>query len=250
MSVPGTTKPATPTDPPAPASAPETRRPRRRFVIPTTRHRSIPWTPRPPGVEVLQPQLRPLPRRGLLGTSIAPHLILSLKPDGPIPNEAVFLQTVCGGRPDKGMPAWCTLGMSTAQIDTIYSYVRREAMRRCIPAGRPVEAADPEQDNLRADTMSLIPLLLVLSASSPGAVAQVIDPCALLTRDEVTTVLGAQVEDATADGPYQRSRRPAPARKPVSTRPERMFSSFRSRRCVPGGGGESDDSTVRGAGGG
>ncbi len=75
-------------------------------------------------------------------------------------------------------------------------------MRRCIPAGRPVEAADSEQDNLR-QTMSLIPLLLVLSASSPGAVAQVIDPCALLTRDEVTTVLGAQVEDATADGPYQ-----------------------------------------------
>ncbi|HEY7026576.1 MAG TPA: c-type cytochrome [Gemmatimonadales bacterium] len=72
----------------------------------------------------------------VLGTSIAPHLILSLKPDGSIPNEAVFLQTVCGGRPDKGMPAWCTLGMSTAQIDTIYSYVKARSDAKMHP-GRP-----------------------------------------------------------------------------------------------------------------
>ena len=72
----------------------------------------------------------------VLGTSIAPHLILSLKPDGPIPNEAIFLQTVCGGRPDKGMPAWCTLGMSTAQIDTIYSYVKARSDAKMHP-GRP-----------------------------------------------------------------------------------------------------------------
>ena len=72
----------------------------------------------------------------VLGTSIAPHLIVSLKPDGPIPNEAVFLQTVCGGRPDKGMPAWCTLGMSTAQIDTIYSYVKARSDAKLHP-GRP-----------------------------------------------------------------------------------------------------------------
>src|SRR5262245_19798775 len=72
----------------------------------------------------------------VLGTSIAPHLIVSLKPDGPIPNEAVFLQTVCGGRPTKGMPAWCTLGMSTAQIDTIYSYVKARSDAKLHP-GRP-----------------------------------------------------------------------------------------------------------------
>src|SRR5262245_35766971 len=69
----------------------------------------------------------------VLGTSIAPHLILSLKPDGPIPNEAVFLQTVCGGRPTKGMPAWCTLGMSTAKIDTIYSYVKARSDAKMHP---------------------------------------------------------------------------------------------------------------------
>ncbi|HSE67464.1 MAG TPA: hypothetical protein VLB12_10775 [Gemmatimonadales bacterium] len=57
-------------------------------------------------------------------------------------------------------------------------------------------------DNLR-QTMSLIPLLMVLSGSAPGVLARSSDPCALLTRDEVTAVLQAQVEDATPDGPYQ-----------------------------------------------
>jgi hypothetical protein len=51
--------------------------------------------------------------------------------------------------------------------------------------------------------MSLIPLLLALSASPPSALAPASDACALLTRDEVTAVLQTQVEDATADGPYQ-----------------------------------------------
>ena len=33
------------------------------------------------------------------GTTIAPHLILSLKPDGPINTKELFVQTVCAGRP-------------------------------------------------------------------------------------------------------------------------------------------------------
>jgi len=72
----------------------------------------------------------------VLGTTIAPHLILSLKPNGPIPNEGEFLSTVCGGRPEKGMPAWCTIGLSTAQIDTIYAYVKGRSDARLHP-GRP-----------------------------------------------------------------------------------------------------------------
>lgn len=70
------------------------------------------------------------------GTMLAPHLILSLKPDGTIPNEGIFLQVVCGGRPEKGMPAWCTLGLSTAQIDTIYAYVKGRSDAKIHP-GRP-----------------------------------------------------------------------------------------------------------------
>jgi hypothetical protein len=51
--------------------------------------------------------------------------------------------------------------------------------------------------------MSLIPFLILLSGSDPSAIARPSDPCALLSRDEVAAVLQAQVEDATADGPYQ-----------------------------------------------
>ena len=61
-----------------------------------------------------------------LGTTIAPHLILSLKPDGTIPNQAMFVATVCGGRPQKGMPAWCTIGLTPAQIDGIVLFTVEE----------------------------------------------------------------------------------------------------------------------------
>src|SRR3954462_7905177 len=37
------------------------------------------------------------------GTPVAPHLILSLTPDGPINTKHLFTQTVCAGRPAKGM---------------------------------------------------------------------------------------------------------------------------------------------------
>jgi mono/diheme cytochrome c family protein len=72
----------------------------------------------------------------VLGTTLAPHLILSLKPDGTVPDEGVFLQVACGGRPEKGMPAWCTMGLTTAQLDTIYAYVKGRSEAKLHP-GRP-----------------------------------------------------------------------------------------------------------------
>lgn len=70
------------------------------------------------------------------GTTIAPHLILSLKPEGPVNTKALFLQTVCAGRPDKGMPSWCALGMEPATIDKIYAYVKGRSDAR-LSQGRP-----------------------------------------------------------------------------------------------------------------
>lgn len=70
------------------------------------------------------------------GTTIAPHLILSLKPDGPIKTKELFLQTVCAGRPDRGMPSWCALGMEPATIDKIYAYVKGRSDAKLAP-GRP-----------------------------------------------------------------------------------------------------------------
>ena len=71
-----------------------------------------------------------------LGTSFAPHLIVSLKPDGPIPTKEIFMQTVCAGRPEKGMPSWCSLGMEIPTIDKIYSYVKARSDAKVAP-GRP-----------------------------------------------------------------------------------------------------------------
>jgi len=70
------------------------------------------------------------------GTTIAPHLIVSLKPDGPINTKELFVQTVCAGRPEKGMPSWCALGMEMPTIEAIYSYVKGRSDAKIHP-GRP-----------------------------------------------------------------------------------------------------------------
>lgn len=70
------------------------------------------------------------------GTTIAPHLILSLKPEGPVNTKELFLQIVCAGRPDKGMPSWCALGMEPATINKIYAYVKGRSDAKLAP-GRP-----------------------------------------------------------------------------------------------------------------
>ena len=67
------------------------------------------------------------------GTTIAPHLIVSLKPDGPINTKELFVQTVCAGRPAKGMPAWCTLGLDMDKIDDIYQYVKGRSDAKISP---------------------------------------------------------------------------------------------------------------------
>jgi mono/diheme cytochrome c family protein len=74
------------------------------------------------------------------GTTIAPHLIVSLRPDGPINTKQLFMQTVCAGRPAKGMPAWCSLGMEMSTIESIYSYVKGRSDGKIHP-GRPARRA-------------------------------------------------------------------------------------------------------------
>lgn len=77
----------------------------------------------------------------VLGSTIAPHLVVSLKPDGPINTPELFTQVVCAGRPEKGMPSWCALGMEPAKIAQIYSYVKGRSEGTIHP-GRP--AVKPE----------------------------------------------------------------------------------------------------------
>jgi hypothetical protein len=70
------------------------------------------------------------------GTTIAPHLIVSVRPDGSIPTKELFEQTVCAGRPEKGMPAWCPLGLGKDKIESIYAYVKGRSEGKIHP-GRP-----------------------------------------------------------------------------------------------------------------
>lgn len=70
------------------------------------------------------------------GTTIAPHLLVSMKPAGPINTKELFVQTVCAGRPAKGMPAWCALGMEMPTIEAIYAYVKGRTDAKLHP-GRP-----------------------------------------------------------------------------------------------------------------
>jgi len=77
----------------------------------------------------------------VLGTTIASHLLVSLKPDGPINTKELFIQVVCAGRPEKGMPAWCALGMDLSKINDIYAYVKGRSEAKIGP-GRP--ALKPE----------------------------------------------------------------------------------------------------------
>jgi|SRR5438093_11399476 len=72
----------------------------------------------------------------VLRTTIAPHLIVSLKPNGPINSKELFVQTVCAGRPQKGMLSWCALGLDMSKINDIYEYVKGRSDAKISP-GRP-----------------------------------------------------------------------------------------------------------------
>jgi hypothetical protein len=72
----------------------------------------------------------------VLGTTIAPHLIVSVRPGGTVATKEAFVQTVCAGRPEKGMPAWCPLGLGMDKINAIYLYVKGRSEGQIGP-GRP-----------------------------------------------------------------------------------------------------------------
>lgn len=81
-----------------------------------------------------------------VGTSFAPALIVSLKEGGTIPTKEVFIQTVCAGRPEKGMPSWCALGLEMDKIQHIYAYLKGRADGK-INAGRPAVRSGPEKSS-------------------------------------------------------------------------------------------------------
>ena len=76
-----------------------------------------------------------------VGTSFAPALVVSLKEGGTVPSREMFIQTVCSGRPDRGMPSWCALGLEFDKMERIYLYLKDRADGKLSP-GRPAVRAD------------------------------------------------------------------------------------------------------------
>jgi mono/diheme cytochrome c family protein len=70
------------------------------------------------------------------GTSFAPNLLASVGPEGAVNTQDLFLTTVCAGRKDKGMPAWCELGLELPKILQIWAYVKLRSDGKMGP-GRP-----------------------------------------------------------------------------------------------------------------
>lgn len=70
------------------------------------------------------------------GTTIALPLMVSVRPDGAMSTKELFMQTVCAGRPERGMPAWCPLGLEMGKIEAIYFYVKGRSDGK-IGVGRP-----------------------------------------------------------------------------------------------------------------
>jgi len=83
-----------------------------------------------------------------VGSSFAPALVVSLSDSGrfrtgEIATKELFIATVCGGRPAKGMPSWCALGLEMDKMQNIYAYLKGRADGK-IRLGRPaVRAAQP-----------------------------------------------------------------------------------------------------------
>ena len=84
----------------------------------------------------LRDQYHSAPRDTVSQDTIAPHLIPSLKPEGAVNTKELFIQTVCAGRPAKGMPSWCALSMELPTIEKIYAYVKARSDAKLGP-GRP-----------------------------------------------------------------------------------------------------------------
>lgn len=71
-----------------------------------------------------------------LGLSFGPNLLLSLRPDGPVPDRSAFIALLTAGRPDRGMPRAATLGVTPAQFDGLYAYLSGRSAGRLL-GGRP-----------------------------------------------------------------------------------------------------------------
>lgn len=57
------------------------------------------------------------------GTTFGPDLLPALRPDGSVPTREAFIALMIHGRPERGMPAAATLGLSPQYFAGLHAYL-------------------------------------------------------------------------------------------------------------------------------
>lgn len=75
-----------------------------------------------------------------LGTTFGPNLLVSLRPEGPVPTREAFIALLTAGRPARGMPSAATMGVAAEHFDGLYAYLSGRSAGR-LHGGRPARRA-------------------------------------------------------------------------------------------------------------
>ena len=77
----------------------------------------------------------------VLNSGVAPWLVMSVKPDGPVPTLEDFVRAVREGKKSGGMPAFAPDYLEDERVDAIWAYVKGRS-DGVIHPGRPVRQPD------------------------------------------------------------------------------------------------------------
>jgi mono/diheme cytochrome c family protein len=77
----------------------------------------------------------------VLNSGVAPWLVMSVKPDGPVPTMEEFMRVIREGKKSGGMPAFDPDYLEDARVEAIWAYVKGRS-DGVIHPGRPVRRPD------------------------------------------------------------------------------------------------------------
>jgi mono/diheme cytochrome c family protein len=77
----------------------------------------------------------------VLNSGVAPWLVMSVKPDGPVPTLEEFMRVIREGKKSGGMPAFDPDYLEDARVEAIWAYVKGRS-DGVIHPGRPVRRPD------------------------------------------------------------------------------------------------------------
>jgi len=77
----------------------------------------------------------------VLDSGVAPWLVMSVKPDGPVPTPEEFMRVIREGKKSGGMPAFAPDYLEDERVEAIWAYVKGRS-DGVIHPGRPVRQPD------------------------------------------------------------------------------------------------------------